>query len=118
MTAAQQSPNATIWSTVLALAVPVIFILVGASLIQRSLSLPFEAGGPFVDVLVPIGVVGFGVAGFVTARRGLRQQEGRRGVRALLVVESMLAAVVILAGFLTLLLIYLLCGFYWTRDTC
>jgi len=118
MTADQRSPGRTVWNTVLALVLPLILILAGASLMRTAISLPFEAGSPFVDLLVPVGAVGFGVAGFVTAARGRRTEQGRRGIQALFVVEAVLATLVILAGMLTVLLIFGLCGFYWTRETC
>jgi hypothetical protein len=98
--------------TILPLALTVAAIGLGLLTVR----LPFTAGRPFWDLFAPAGALVCGAVGSVQAFRRRRRAEGAARVGLLLL--GLLGALIAVAAGLMLLLIYSLCGAFWTRTSC
>jgi hypothetical protein len=100
------------------LVVAAALLVAAASLMYWTLQLPFTAGRPFSEVLVPVGALAVAVAGGMVAARGRRKTDASRMIRGwahLVGTLSWLAAAMSTA---ILFLIFAMCGLFWTRTTC
>jgi hypothetical protein len=88
------------------------------ALLFLTFRLPFDAGSNFVDLFVPVGAALAGISGSVTAFRALRSGAGGKATRFATGVVGTLAGLSTVAGALFLLVIFALCGAYWSATSC
>ncbi len=95
-----------------------VLITAGVVLAAETARLPFTAGSPPADLLVPISAFGCSIAAVVTAWKALRRA-ARGSWSRILALASLIPALLVAAGTaLSIAFIYIMCGFYWARDTC
>lgn len=95
---------------------PTALTLAAIGLGLLTIQLPFTAGRPLLDLFAPLGALVCGAGGFILAIQ--RRRGAKDAARAWLLVLGVLAALIVLAATLMLLLIFGLCGAYWTRTSC
>ena len=88
----------------------------GIGLLWLTARLPFTARSSFFDLFAPVGALACGAVGSTLAVRQRRSAVG--GIRVGLLVVAIIGGLVAVAAALFLLLIFGLCGAYWTRTSC
>lgn len=95
---------------------PVALTMAAIGLGLLTIQLPFTAGRPFLDLFAPLGALICGAGGSILA---IQRRRGAKGAaRVWLLVMGVLGALIFVAASLMLLLIFGLCGAYWTRTSC